>query len=175
MARKGFEIAVSTLVILVLGIIIVSGGILLLRNISSGSNELVDQITTSQRAGLRDLLNQGQLVAVYPGNLKIAGGKSATAGLIVLNTHDARPDGAEEFIISHRVEDEQGQETPNTAKLAVRYINVMELARNEQQEAILVVKPAEDIDAGAYTVIVTVTDGNNELYDSARFFTVRVQ
>jgi hypothetical protein len=173
MARKGFEIAISTLVVFVLGITIIAAGILLLRNISGGGEELTQQITNSQRGALRDLLNQGELVAVYPASVKADTDHPASVGLMVINTHDARADGKpEQFSIQSTVQDEQGADA--SSKIAVRYLPTLDIARNEQKEAVIVIRPAADAQ-GTYTVIVAVHDGDTQVYDSPRFFTVHVE
>jgi uncharacterized membrane protein len=160
-SRKGFELAASTIVVMILGIMIVAGGILLVAKLSSSGTHVADQITKEQQDALRKMLSDGQLVATYPSSQTIAAGKTQTYALTITN----RLDGERTFSIDFPDHDPMVKILP---------IPDQKLEAGQQQELIIAVTPDRDIAPGKYPVIVKVSEGG-AVYDSVRVFEVRVQ
>ncbi len=78
MNRRGMEIAINTLVVLILGIVIITGGILLLRNIYVKAIELPEQVSQQTEDALFNmLLSSKQRIAVLHNVQDIQRKKSA--------------------------------------------------------------------------------------------------
>ena len=63
MNKRGIELSVNFLVIIILGIVILAGGITLIYKVFAGSTQLTDRVSDQQAAELDRIMSQGQLVA----------------------------------------------------------------------------------------------------------------
>jgi hypothetical protein len=168
-SRRGMEMAVGMLVTIILGIIILGGGIILLRQLTDNGEQITTQLSSEHQAQLRKMLTEGQLVATYPSSQRVVAGKTVIYGLAVQN----RLGMAKTFTISTGVLDDKDMAVSN-ADMKVAFLSPITLQNNEQQELVLAITPKDTLAAGVYTVLVNVTTPEG-LYDSTRFFTVRVQ
>jgi hypothetical protein len=162
-SRSGMELAVSTLVVMILGILIIGGGIILVGKISGGGIDVIDKVSNDQQRDLQAMLTSGQLVAVTPAHQNFAG-KDLRFGLGISNHLGERT----KFSIS--VTSAQGW--------GVNHLPDITINHTEQATAPIIITVPSDAPQGTYTFLVNVThtaDGEIALYDSTRFFTVRVQ
>jgi hypothetical protein len=169
---KGFELAISTLVVMILGVLVVGGGIALLAKIMMASEDLNADLPTRHLDELRERLTEGQLVATVPSNQKVVAGEAVTFGLAVKNALDTKT-----FTIDIKGKDENDADvTFGTGATQWSKVLFTDLTIEGGQEAIakIIVVPGKNVPQGTYTFIVKVMDGA-EVYDSARFFTVAVQ
>jgi hypothetical protein len=173
--RKGFEMAISTVVVMILGILIIGGGVIMLRQLTKSGEGAVDDLSKSQIAALNGLLTQGQLVAVFPSNGVITAGDTKVFGAAVVNKLTSPTD----FTVRHRVIDPAGAPLPaNSPVLQVTYLDPPTMQKDTKQTIALAVKPADTAPPGVYTVLVNITSvvgAADKTYDTVRFFTVRVQ
>ncbi len=169
MNRRGFQVAISTMVVILLGIVLLSGGIYLLRLVTEETIGLNTQLTGTYREQLKGMLTAGQLVAVYPSQAVVGVGETGLFGLGI----DNRLGRNETFSLSVTVLDEAGGSVP--AEVVARlFTEAVRLEQNERQELPIVLAPRGGA-AGVYTVIVTVTDSSGGVYDSPEFFTLTVR
>lgn len=165
-SRKGMEIAINTLVVMILGILIVGGGMVLVAKISSGGAGIADEISKDQERGLAALLNEGQLVAAYPSAQTVPAGETRTYAIGVFT-----PGAAENFTITVASGD------INPSQWKVNYLPKLATKPGKSATALITVMPTRSVPKGEYTFIVTVKydDATADTYDSPRFFTVKVQ
>jgi uncharacterized membrane protein len=163
--RKGFELAISTLVVMILGIIILAGGIVLLLKLTDKGFHTEDEFHDDQELALCLAASQGQLVAVCPSTQTLAAGTSATYTLIVENHLDKKT-----FGIQAKAQNSQGNPEP---RITVSFIPTLDVEKNRQSRAKLTVHVEKTVPAGTYAVFVTVSQ-DAATYDSVRFFTVHV-
>ena len=162
--------AVSTLVVMVLGILILGGGILLIGKISSGGTDLAKSLSAENQRELERMMSDGYLVAVTPSHQRMAAGKAAEYGVGVLNIYDDTDFGItvagdENVDISQQGGDSGWQ---------ISYRPTLQARHDERATARIVIRPGKAVPAGNYTFFVNVTRGG-DIYDSPRFFTARVQ
>ncbi|MBR9700245.1 hypothetical protein GOV11_00055 [Candidatus Woesearchaeota archaeon] len=170
MDRHGMELAIGTLVVIILGIIIVGMGITLIYMVLDLGEETIDAVTDSQRSELRQLIASGDLVAVTPGSVKIRAGESAIFAAGIENRLKKKT----YFSISMKGLDEaRGEITWHT------YLEPGPIDPNQYSDFLVIISVPVDALPGTYTFIVKVT--YEELpdsfvqYDSKRFFTVIVR
>ena len=167
-SRAGVEIAINTVVIIILGIVILGLGLLLIRAIVTGGTEYSDQLSSSVKQQLRDQLRQGQLVAVYPGNQVIEGNERAYTGIAVENR--LQRDATLTFSI--QAFDEQEQPIPRGW---YEFLLSERIAEGDVQEFQVVFAPPDLAEPGVYTFIVGFTDENSNPYGGKRSFTVTLR
>jgi len=178
--RKGFELAISTIVVMILGILVIGGGLLLVARLTDWSTGTAVDLSNEQIAALKQMMSKGELVAVYPDSQTVSPGKSAVFGVGIEN----RLNQLTSFSIDATARDQDGNDkTVNwtLAKLSIEFIPAIDIEKNEQKEEKIVVTPDKTAPRGTYTIFVNTSykDPNNPaksiLYESIRFFTVLVQ
>ena len=168
-SRKGFEISISTLVVLILGIVIVTAGILLLKSIVSESDSFVSSPSKDAQNAINSILDDGQAVAVYPAHLELSPGKSGIAELGIENALVTQ----ERFDIQTNITNSTGTVANNIAAI---YMTPATIDSKQRIVNVIAIKTNKSIAVGTYTVIVTVrTAIDNQIYDSPRFFTVTIK
>jgi uncharacterized membrane protein len=173
-SRKGFEMAIGTLVVMILGIVIIAGGIILLRQLTASGEGAVAELNTNQVAELNKLLTKGQLVATFPSHQEVAAGKTVVFGVAVANKLDTKTFMLKTQVFNNLSADITTQMTGPQLTLQVTNISSLKVQKNGEADAALAVTPAKGAPAGVYTIVVTVLDGT-VVYDTPRFFTVRVR
>ena len=85
MNKKAIELSVNFFVVIILSIVMMSMGIMLIRNFFESAEEIKAEIDENTKAGIASLLSQGKMVAVFPAHGKIYGGQHGIVGLGILN------------------------------------------------------------------------------------------
>jgi hypothetical protein len=160
---KGFELAISTLVVMILGVLVIGGGLLIVAKLTKSSTDVAGTLTANQRNHLKEVMSNGQLTAVYPLSQTIKAGESGTVGVAVENRLGS--DASFDILLK----DAQGA-TPSWAKV----IPTIDVANNKQSEAVILLSPPKNTPQGTYTFLVNVTVAD-ATYEAVRVFTVRVQ
>ncbi len=177
-SRSGMELAINTLVVMILGVIIVGGGIYFLQVILTGTQDLPNSLTAGQRNEINRQISNGQLVAVAPMMQSTPNAKLVTFGIVIDNRLNADK--------NYTINISFSTENPNyicVGNWSIMYMKGMTVKQNERGTALVSVGAkkgmAKDIPAGTYTFLVAVTykddSGQVVLYDSKRFFTVVVE
>ena len=178
-SRSGMELAINTVVVIILGVAILIGGIYFMKVILSNGEKLPDTLTAGQRNELNLLLSRGQLVAVAPMTQTLSSSEPVTFGVAI----DNRLDENKLFNMSVIFD----SDNPNSGSLAnwsIIFMNGTNVNQNSRNNAIINVgvKKQKTVPKGVYTFIVNVTyDASINpavqkyvVYDSTRFFTVIV-
>ncbi len=91
MNRKGLELSLTVLVLIILTIIIFIGGISLIWKFFAGAEEIQAGIEQNTQQQIEALLREGNELVVLPINTKkVAAGKEATFGLGIKNIHETQ-------------------------------------------------------------------------------------
>ncbi len=173
-SRAGVELAINTVVVLILGIIIVGGGIAMVWKLVDGGGDLAADVTSSQHARLAELYGDGQLVAVAPQSIEVRAGDR---GSVAVGVRSILND-PETFTIQVTGTGPDGLEVPIGTQVGswrLGYFEDLEVRPDERAEAAIAILPPENAPQGTYTFIVKIVRADQTLYDSARFFTVRVR
>jgi hypothetical protein len=84
--KRGVELTINFIVMLILGLAVLSGSIVLTKNLFSKATEYKAQVDAQTQDEIRRLITSGnQLVVVYPGNKQVARGKFGSFGVGVNN------------------------------------------------------------------------------------------
>lgn len=94
--KKAFMLTMTFLVILIITVVIFTGSMYFARKFFRAAEELRTSIDAQTEAQIKDLLDQGQLVAMPINLIKIPRGKPATYGLGILNIVGEQKD----FVVS---------------------------------------------------------------------------
>ncbi len=174
-SRRGMELAIGTLVVMILGIILVGGGILLVKMITDKSVTLNDNLNANVQRQLQDSVLRGQLVAVAPSSQVSYGAKDAIYGVRIVN-RDATNDNEYTVQVTH------AQDNLAQANWSIVYLNTTKVAANDRKDAMIVVGAlrGKQVPSGTYTFIVKIFYEDNDgtgmkIYDAPRFFTVLVK
>lgn len=75
LSKKGIELAISTFVVMIIGIIIVVAGIVVMRNLAKGSEDIVKTIDQITKNKIERMLSEGAQLAVPSTSSSIKGGE----------------------------------------------------------------------------------------------------
>lgn len=176
--RKGFEVAVGTLVTIILGVLILGAGITLVWSIVDEGSNAATLLTGSAERELQQMLSQGKLVAVAPASIEIKAGETGTIGVGV---HNRRLEETTFFLSvpSGRDQDQFPVDiAPRNAPAPIgaweiKYFEGLTIPANEKAYAAISIHVPSDTPSGTYTFLVQVSE-TTQVYDSVRLFTVRV-
>jgi hypothetical protein len=176
MGRKGFELAISTLVVMILGIVILGGGIMLLAKLVDSAQPIAEDLSTEQLRDLRRLLANGQLVATTPADQGVDAGKYASVGVMVENR--LASDATFTVDVVGKDNDDKpiplATSTKENGKWLISYFTELPVDADAQGTAIINIRPGKDVPRGTYIFIVTIEEAGKQ-YDLPRSFTLRVR
>ncbi|HIH24498.1 TPA: hypothetical protein HA251_05675 [Candidatus Woesearchaeota archaeon] len=165
------EIAINTVVVMILGVIIVGGGIVMVTKLLGGGESSVAELSTQQKNTLERMMASGQLVALTPQNQVSLNGKGVSFGIGI----DNRLGADTTFRIAVT---KSGDNPPGVGNLSVLVLPSLAIPANARDTAVVAVQKTsgKTVPPGIYTFIVNVTYGTPaQVYDSVRFFTVTVK
>lgn len=165
------EIAINTVVVMILGVIIVGGGIVMVTKLLGGGEDAITELSTQQKNALERMMASGQLVALSPQNQVSLNGKGVSFGIGIDNRLGANT----AFAI---VVKPSGDNPSGVVNLSVLVLSSLAIPANARDTAVVAVQKTRGttVPPGTYTFIVNVTYGTPaQVYDSVRFFTVTVQ
>ncbi len=88
--KKGMELSINFIVMLIFAIVIFSFGIIFARSFFSQAQDRAGEITSQTKDTIRNLiLQQNSQVAIYPDTMTIQRGESVVVGVGIVNTGDA--------------------------------------------------------------------------------------
>jgi len=171
-SRAGVELAINTIIVLILGIMVLAAGGLIIRDLLSEAPDMVGRLSAAHKSNLDRQLTSGQFVAISPQTQISRGGEWVGFGLGVRNMLVT----GESFNINVYYSPEN---TPAVnPNWSIQYFKTIDVAPNNLETTIINVGETKKktIAPGIYTFIVNVTYGNPaQVYDSVRFFTVTVK
>ncbi len=169
-SRKGVELAINTIIVLILGLVILSMGFALVWQIVAGGEKLSEDFSQTTRDQLKNMLQKGQLVALYPTNVEVNAGEQQVIGLMIQN----RLEDSTEFDISVSWYDINGDPMDGSDWYAINPPG--EIESRTSGEAALALRPPDSAEQGVYTIVVSVTyDTPPSQYDSKRSATISVR
>ncbi len=173
-SRSGMELAIGTLVVMILGVIIVGGGILLIKMITDKSINLNDNLNSDVQRQLQDATLRGQLVGIAPSSQISYGAKDAVFGIRVVNR-----DFSDE--VNFNVNAIHAENNLAQNNWSIQFFHSLKVPAHDRKDAMVVVGAlkGKQVPAGTYTFIVNITyidsNGDEKVYDAPRFFTVLVK
>lgn len=173
-SRAGVELAINTIVVLILGIVVLIAGGVIIKNLLSEAPGIVKKLSAKQIGDLEGQLTDGQLVAVSPQAQTSYGGKWVGFGLGVRNTLSTDETfGVDIYYSPENVP----SVNPNWS---IQYFKTLDVAKGDRETTIINIgenaRQKKTVAPGVYTFIVNVTYGSPaKVYDSVRFFTVTVK
>jgi hypothetical protein len=174
LGRRGMEMAVGTLVTMIVGIVIIIAGIVIVNMVRDASIDEVGRVTSEQQARIRALLSEGKLVAVYPASARLRSGDAYTFALGVQNVV-----GADQFsvaVTSPNVATLKKTGEPAGKEWTAVYFENPDAGRSLDMPIRIIAGPA--VERGEYAFIVTVSykDASGEMvqYDTPQLFTVTI-
>ena len=167
-SRKGVELAVNTVVVLILGVIVVGAGVALVWDLVREGSAFAGEVSTAQRSRLAQLYGEGQLVAVTPQSLELRAGDRGQVAVGVRSILSAE----EAFTVGVRG---TGPDEQPAAGWRIVHFTDLTVRPDLSADVAVAVTPPETAPRGVYTFIVKITRSDGAVYDSPRFFTVRVR
>jgi len=162
-SRKGVELAINSIVVIIIGIVILSAGVFLVYKIVNAGQTTSEQLSSDVKRGLREELAQGQLVAVYPGSQNIEGNERSTTGVMIQNRLDAADFKA--TVKGFAPDETQIDDT------WFGFLQPGNIPKNGVGEFIIIFNPPDTAAKGIYTFTVEVFAGSDK-YGTKRSFTV---
>ncbi len=153
MQRRGMELAVNTLVVIILGIIIVGGGLALINNIYHKAVKLPDQVSQQTQEQLFSMLINGdQRIAVLNNVKKAKRGKTATFPIAIQNDLE----GTEATFRVKSMEQIAGPQCTNDCPTGIFLTNEMTIKRYDHKAFYVGVEVPKSAKSGEYVFLVNV-------------------
>ncbi len=177
-ARRGMELAVNTLVVIILGVVIVGGGILLISKIVAKASSVVPEVNDqTQQALFNVLLNSKQRIAALDNVQTAARNSYARFALAFQNQQagqestftvavDATPESYPNTAPNNADCGASPQNCPNATALPGPY----KLPRYGSQAFYVLVNVPRSAPTGEYTFSVEVYNGTTSQRDNAHLY-----
>lgn len=157
--RKGIELSMNFLVVVILSIVILSMGIVFVTRLFSEAAKIPDSLNQKTEAEIARLLTSGERTAIYPSEMTIPRGKDEVFGLGILNI--ASDNDEKCFYVNAKVSDDA------VAKDGVTPINNLEqkigtamvkhdyvIENKDKQNILILAKVNSDAESGTYIIDV---------------------
>lgn len=177
MKKKGIQLTLNMLVVIIISIVLLSMGVILLRNFITGAVDIKTTLDEKTRDEMIRLLNEGKQLALPFNTQELRKGESHAFGIGILNiysTTDFKLNVTRRSFINRS--DKKANATQN---LSVLYdASTFEIAANKREIKTIRVEVPEDLNEknlGTYIYSVDVSYGNNGGFDKYdRTKTIRV-
>ncbi len=179
--KKGsINLAINTIVMVIIGMVILTSGLLLMKQFISGAEEIKEGLDAQTESELQRLLvDQGKKVALPLHTVTLIGGDSHVFGLGILNIEAATY--GDSFSIEaafSRYLNEDNSET-STSQHAISWLLYDEgpfyIEENQYQAQSIYLEVPNTATKGTYIFNVYVYDGNGNRYDSVKKMYVTVE
>ena len=173
-SRRGVELAINTVVVLILGVIIVGGGVAMVSVILHEGETIAKEVSQAQMRQLDTLYGQGYLVAVTPKRVDVRAGDTAVFALGAQNILKT----PEVFAVNVVGTGPDGLPVPLGSQVGswrVQYFPDLPVDPDKSAASPMGFTPPDTAARGVYTFIVTLKQANGAIYDSPRGFTVVVE
>lgn len=183
--KASINLAMSTIVIVIIGMVMLTSGILLMQSFISGAEEIKDQLDAQTEAELETLLlDQGAKVALPLHTVVLEAGEDHIFGLGILNIDSTLYN--EEFVIditlSKLIDEDsfevEGVDETEILSWLLYNTDTLIIEENEHKSEVLHVGVPEDAYKGTYIFNVYVYydgDSGSTKYDSVKKLYVTVE
>lgn len=163
--KKGFELSISFLVTIIIGIVLLVSGIVLLNQFIGGSLEIKQQLDERTEQQLSALLESGELVAIPVNTATVQRGDSKVLGLGIINLEENPVAFSVSLALSKAYDKNDAEMTPTGFDINkwVLYDGEKTLASKEQARMALLFMVPSDGQSGTYVFDVQV-NANGQLY-----------
>ncbi len=173
-SRRGVELAISTVVVLILGVIIVGGGVALVSVILQEGETIATEVSQAQMRQLDTLYGQGYLVAVTPKRVDVRAGETA---IFAVGAHNILKT-PETLLLSVSGTGPDGLPVPLGTQVGSwrsQYFPDLPVDPDKSAASPMGFTPPDTAPRGTYTFIATLKREDGSVYDSPRAFTVVVE
>ena len=172
--KRGFELSISVLVVIIISLVILSSGIILLYKFYAGSVDLKQQLDERTEAQLAALMERGERVAVPISSATLQRGRQQVIGVGVLNI-----DGENSHAYSVKVElsdafDANDNQIPtiDESEWLLYDEDDRSLEPNEQWKLPVLFMVPKDAMSGRYIFNVIVKEDNSDYAVKKVYITV---
>jgi len=164
-SKKALQLSINSLVVIIISLVILSAGIVLLRNFFAGTAEIKAKLDSQTESKIAGLLAEGEPVAVPVNRKTIQAGEHSTFGLGILNIiQDTPQSGFNVDVVFTNAYDRTN--TIITAIDGQEWLLYDEegftMQSNEQKIIPILIRVSKDAVPGSYIFTVTVTADGNE-------------
>ena len=146
MNKKGLELSINFIVILIFCVIVLVFGLSLAKNMFSEANEFKGEVDKNTKREIESLLSSGQRVAIPLNTAKMNNGDTKAFGLGILNTLENK----DKFIFYSEMSD--GSEN---LQILPKFVRIIDLKNNEKHSESITVR-VKGVDPGTYIVNAVV-------------------
>ena len=172
--KRGFELSISVLVVIIISLVILSSGIILLYKFYSGSVDIKQQLDDRTEAQLASLMERGERVAVPFSSATLQRGRQQVIGVGVLNI-----DGESSHVYSIKIELSDAFDVGDKEITNVRLDDWMlydseerTLQPNEQWKLPVLVMVPKDAESGRYIFNIVVSEDSSDYAIKKVYITV---
>lgn len=175
MNKKGIELSVNFLVIFILSIVMLSMGVMLIKNWYDSSIDIHQRISEQEQSQIESILARGEKVAIPIKSKSIRRGEFELLGLGVLNIKNSEQTFSA-GVIDVKAYDPNNQEIENPQSyMKVNIENPsFTLKPNEIEKNTIFAKAEKNAQLGKYIYTVEVNDSNSIRYGSPVRFIINV-
>ncbi|MBN2453975.1 hypothetical protein JXB11_00355 [Candidatus Woesearchaeota archaeon] len=156
--KKGVQLAINSVVIIILAVAALAFGVRLIYGIFSGGEEVLDSITPSQEAQLDSLLEK-ERIAASPSSRQVNKGKETSFALGILNTGQAA-----NFLVNASISAGYGGDEEilyyDYSNFALSYIDNYVINQGEKEKFLLIASVPGEAPDGVYIINVYVCSGD---------------
>jgi len=142
MNKKGLELSINFIVILIFCVIVLVFGLSLAKNMFSEANEFKGEVDKNTKREIESLLSSGQRVAIPLNTAKMNNGDTKAFGLGILNTLENK----DKFIFYSEMSD--GSEN---LQILPKFVRIIDLKNNQKHSESITVR-VNGVDPGTYIV-----------------------
>ena len=156
--KKGFELSISVLVTIIIGIVLLVSGIVLLNKFISGSLDIKNQLDERTEQQLSDLMESGESVAIPFNTATIKRGDSKVVGLGIVNLEESTAAFSVSIVLSKAYDKNDAEMTPTNFDINkwVLYDGDKTLASKEQARMAILFMVPNNGESGTYVFDVQV-------------------
>ena len=172
-SKKAMTLSINSLVGMIMALVILSMGIVLMRNFFRGAAELKGKIDTQTESKIAGLLAEGEPIAIPVNRKTIEPTKQSTFGLGILNIMQDSPEATFVLTITIKGFDRTNVEIPglNAAEWLLYEDEPFTLTANEQKIIPILVAVPANARPGTYIFTITIgIAGAAEPYGIQKFY-----
>ncbi len=155
MNKKGIELSVNFLVIVIISLVILSSGILIVRQYFSTAEDIKTQLDEQTERQIEASLGQGKLISIPFKKKTIGRGDSDIIGLGILNIYDNQKEFNVNISLSNAYDNNKNQ-IETDEEIDIRYENSFELDSKEKKIIPIRIAVPKQIPSGNYIFNVEI-------------------
>ena len=160
--KRAMELSINFLVVMILGIAMLTMGVVFVRKMFTGASEMKDKLDKQTEGELEKLMTSGERVALPYTKKEVKGGKTVIFGLGILNVNDPSGTGQSVFNIDVDCNSKVGESTCLSNPPTIINIPTVTIKNNEDEKIPIAIKGG---DTGTYIIDVKVCRSTDSNFD----------